>query len=218
MKQATKIILSLTLFIVFLFACFALVTFGFVGAWLHTYRVLTARTPVAQVIVSEQKEDENGEYVDVIFTPVQAESAFSRIFFTGGDTNDELGEPQEYKLYGDTVHIGGPIVKFEDELILFNFETIFKVSKIFARYNIDNEQEINRNEVQQQQSSYDLNGGIDSTWTDIHETLGDGSVQGTIYDWFIDTTQLDVPGQFVTEEERTYNLYITNNGFLWELQ
>lgn len=218
MKTATKTIISLVLFIFFLIACFLLVTVGFIGAWLHTYRVLTSKTPVAQVVISEQREDENGPYAVVQYTPIQAESALSRLFFTSGDDNDEIGETQEYKLYGDTVHIGGPIVKFEDELILFNFKTIYKVSKIFARYNIDNELEINRNEEQQQMSSYDLNGGIDSTWKDIHEDLGDGSLKGTVYNWFIDATQLDVPGQFVASEEREYTLYLTNSGFLWEVE
>lgn len=215
MKTLIKVIISLVLLIVLLIACGAIISIGFVGAWLHTYNAFTSKTKVAEVVISEQKEDENGEYIDVEFTPVKAESAWSRVFFSD-KSNDEIGETQYYKLYGDTVHIGGPIVKFEDELILLNFKTIYKVSKIFARYNIDNELEINRNETQQQMSSYDLNGGIDSTWKNMHEVLGDGSLKGSVYDLFVDTTQLDVPGQFAANQPREYNLYITNNGFLWE--
>ena len=217
MKSTSKLILSLVLVIVFLLACGLVLSLGFVGAWLHTYRAFTERKPVAQVTLSEQKEDEFGKYVEVEYKPVDEDSALVSFITGEPQSSDDFSDSQNFKLYGDTVHVGGPMIKFRDELILFNFDSIYKVGKIFSRYNIDNEAEINRNETQMKNSSFDLNGGIDSNWKNVHDNLTQDNLEGRLYREIIDTTQLDVPGQFVSNKPLTYTLYITNNGFIWEL-
>lgn len=218
MKNATKIITSLLLIIIFLLACGAMLSIGFVGAWLHTYRVLTDRRPVAEITISELKEDDLGQYMDVTYKPIKEESALVALIAPDDSEDVEFEQEQTFKLYGDTVHIGGPMVKFNDGLILVNFKTIYKVGKIFSRYNIDNEKEINKTPEMQKKSSYDINGGIDSNWQSVHDKLTENSLRGKIYRIFVDTTQLDVPGQFASNREQTYTLYITNNGFVWDLK
>ncbi|BCX13943.1 MAG: hypothetical protein KatS3mg085_475 [Candidatus Dojkabacteria bacterium] len=215
MKTLNKIILSLILLSLFLFACLLISATSFVGIWLRTYQVFTDKTLVAEVSISELRQDENGEFAIVKYKPIKNQSALARIFFKD-ETRVEEASEQEFKVYGDSIHIGGPIIKFKDNLILLDFKTIYKVAKIFGRYNIDNEKEINKNEIQMQFSNYDLNGGIDATWKDLSENLSKDSFKSKIYNFFIDTTQLSVPGQFVLNTPQTYNLYITNTGFLWD--
>lgn len=216
MKQTGKIITSLILLVSFLSICLILVSFGYFGAWLHTYKAFTAKTKVAEITISEQKEDDLGEYFEVEYTPVKNESALVKWIAPGSGKSDELEKPQTFKLYGDTVHIGGPIIKFKDELILFNFKSIFKIGKIYARYNIDNELEQSR--TPEMASSFDLNGGIDQNWQDIHNNLTNDNLKGGFYRSFVDTTQISTPGQFVSNKKLKYTLYITNNGFLWKLE
>jgi hypothetical protein len=214
MKNLSKTVISLLLIIVFLVACGVLMTIGYAGMWLHTYNAFTAKELVAEVTLSEQRNDNVGPYVDVTYTPIKQQSAFSRLIAPSEE--DGLEEPQRFKIYGDTVHIGGPIVKFEDGLILLNFETIYKVGQIYGRYNLDNELEINRTEEMRENMSFILNGGIDGNWKSINDNLTEDTFLGSIYRAFIDSTQIDAPGKFASNKEVTYNLYITNNGFLWE--
>jgi hypothetical protein len=122
----------------------------------------------------------------------------------------EVGKKQTYKLYGDTVDIGGPVVKFHNELILLNFETIFKLARIRGVYNADTQKEQNRTVF----STIDLNGGFDSTWW----TLNDHEDQWPYY-WFVDRVQFSVPGEpgFKGTDLKRYQIVVTNEGFAWNL-
>jgi len=210
LKRTLRIILSLLLVIVFLVACIVVSVIGLLGAWMHTYNAFTSKTLVAEVIVSQLKEDEVGQYIDVTYKPVQQQSALAALFVSAPSNNQTSGE-QSFKVYGDTVHIGGPIVKFYDHLILFNFKTIYKVGKIYGRYNLDNEKEINRKAP----ASFDLNGGIDETW----QTLND-NIDKWPYNMFFQTTEISTPGMFASKSagQHTYNIYMTVLGFSWELK
>ncbi len=218
MKSTSKLILSLFLIIFFLVACGMVMSVGFVGAWMHTYKAFTKKTPVAEITISQQKKDEFGDYADVVYKPIKVESALSQFIAPKEADSDNFEKEHTFKLYGDTIHLGGPIIKFRDELVLLNFDSIYKIGKIFSRYNIDNEKELNKNETQIKNSSFDINGGIDENWKTVHENLTADNLKGQIIRLFVDTTQLDVPGQFVSNRDLTYTLYVTNSGFLWELK
>jgi hypothetical protein len=215
MKTITKLTLSLIFLSTFLLACLIVLTIGFTGLWLRTYRVFSQKTLIAEVEISEQQSDENGDFAIVTYRPIKSESALARVFFEDSKENEYLKE-MEFKIYGDTIHIGGPIVKFKDKLIFFDFKTIYKVAKIFGRYNLDNNQEINKNETQAKFSSFDINGGVDSIWKDFSEQLNGDTLKSKLYNLVIETTQFSVPGQFVQDTPQKYNFYITNTGFLWD--
>lgn len=201
-----KVILSLSLTIVFLISCIALITITFLGLWLHTYNVFTARTLVAEVTISQVKSDEKGAYTDVDYTPYVAQSALAHLI----EPNDAkgLGVKQTYKIYGDTVYVSGPTVLFYDHLYLVNFQSIFKVAKIYGRYELDNKAEQERKEV----SSFDLNGGIDSMWRTMQEREKEFP-----YNMFIRTVQLSSAGKFVPlDKPKTYQVFMNVNGFEWQ--
>jgi hypothetical protein len=209
MRKTTKIATSVLLAVMFIALCATVSAIGFFALWLHTYNVFTERRLVAEVTISQSQTDENGEYAMVTYKPVQYQSALLRLIF-GDNQQEQQAQPTEYKIYGDTVHIGGPMVRFYNHLVLFNFKTVYKVGKIYGRYNFDNNKEINRKVI----SSFDLNGGIDPTWRDINERLVSWP-----YNMFVDTTQLSTPGvEFSKTRSKKYNLYITVDGFLWDLQ
>ncbi len=193
----------------FLILILVVVIVGFLatfGLWLQTYRAFTARTLVAQVEVSELFSDENGPYMNVVYTPYEQQSALAHIFSSGDET--PLGEPQEFKIYGDTVYIGAPTVVFHDSLIVLNFETIYKVATIYGRYDLDNEMERNRREI----SSFELNGGVDGTWRAFRNRQGDFP-----YNLFVNTVQMTGAGQWGDEDQpRIYNVYMTVRGFEWD--
>src|SRR5690606_20051587 len=107
-------------------------------------------------------------------------------------------------------HIGGPILRFYDHLVLINFKTVYKVGTIYGRYNFDNQKELNRKVI----SSFELNGGVDATWRDISERIDQWP-----YNMFADLTNISTPGLEISRSRaRSYNLYMTVNGFLWDLQ
>lgn len=212
MKKYLKIIISLILLIVFLITCFFVFTFGYIGFWLHTYNVFTKKTPVAEITISALKQDEKGSYAIVDLQIIKGQSALSSIFVN--DLNYRENIKEQYKLYGDTIYIGGPIIKFHDNLILFNFETVYKIGKIFSRYELDKEKEKERSI--QTASSYEINGGFND-WKVVHDNLTSDNILGKFYRLFIDTTQISMPGQFVSNKDLKYTLYITNTGYLWKL-
>lgn len=209
MPKTTRIFTSVLLGLLFVLVCSLVATIGFFGLWLHTYNVFTERRLVAEVTIGAEQVDENGGFAQVTYKPVEYQSALLRTFF-GEDPNFKSGATQEFKIYGDTVHIGGPIVRFHNGLILFNFKTIYKAGRIYGRYNFDNNKELNRKVI----SSFDVNGGIDPTWRDINERL-----RSWPYNMAVDTTQLSTPGVEISRQSaKTYNLYITVDGFLWDLK
>jgi len=210
MRNSIKVIFSLTLLIFFLVACFGLISIGYVGLWLHTYQTFTYKAPVAEVIISEKKHDSLGDYTDVDLTLIQKESALLDVVNQKTETQADKKETQHYKLYGDSVYIGGPIVKFKDHLILLNFRTIFKVAKIFGRYNLDNSLEKNR--TPNTASTFDITSGY-SEWKDIEDVLSSNTLLSKAYNLFIDTAEGSSTDKFVSNKPVKYNLYITNNGF-----
>lgn len=207
MKRTVSILSTLLLGVSLIAVCAFAAALAFFGLWLHTYNVFTERILVAEVNISEQRTDEDGEYADVVYQPYAQQSALSHLF-TGPQATDPNAQVQTYKIYGDTVHIGGPILRFYDHLILVNFKTIFKVGTIYGRYNFDNSKELNRKVI----SSFELNGGIDPTWRDINDRTTSWP-----YNMFVDFTNISSPGIPISKiRSGNYFLYMTVNGFIFE--
>ena len=209
-KSTLRVIFSLLLVIVFLVVCVVGSGLAFMGAWLHTYNAFTSKELVAELSVSQLKQDENGQYIDVNYKPYVEQSALTTLV-SGEKPSTTTSDAQSFKVYGDTVHVGGPIAKFFDTLTLLNFKTVYKIGKLYGRYNLDNNKEINRKVP----ASFDLNGGIDATWQNINDHIDQFP-----YNLFFETTEISTPGIFASKTggDKVYNLYITNTGFLWELK
>lgn len=195
-------VLALVVSVVASCAFLSLVLVG--GMWLQTYHVLTQETLVAEVIISARQTDQHGEYANVVYQPVEDTSALAYIFSPQHTQN--RGNSQDFKIYGDTLHIGGPMIKLHTGLLLFNFENIYKVGVIFGRYNLDPDLERSK----AVNSSYDINGGIDETWRDLAVHINEFP-----RNLLFDTTQVSTPGVFIESRPVKYQLFITPTGFLW---
>lgn len=209
MKHRTKVAITVVLVILFLFVCIlSLVTLYF-GSWLNTYNAFTSKTLVAKFNLSELKEDKDGKYIELEYQPYQYPPALVYLF--NPQIEPVPGTIEKYKLYGDSVHIGGPIVKLYDGLMLFNFRSVYKVATIYSRYNLDNEAEKNRKFP----TTFSINGGIDPVWQGIAD-----SENSWPYNMFVDTTFISTPAPIPPSsgqnQTREYNLYVTSEGFVPE--
>src|SRR5688572_10786147 len=89
-KSFYRLTISLVLIIVLLLMLFLITTTGFVAIWLHTYKAFTKETLVAEILVSEQKIDDEGlEYFEVEYKPVKEESALDKVIKREGKENED---------------------------------------------------------------------------------------------------------------------------------
>lgn len=198
----------------FLLACMSVMFFFFAAGWLHTYNAFTREKTVAELRISEQKEDELGEYFEVEITPIENDqTAFSRLFVGEEDPNPIRLETTTYKLYGDILELGGPILKFKNELILLNFETAYKFNYIRTEYESDDEAEDNRTD--EMTDRYRI-GEADTTYRSIADSMRDETFTGNIYKFFFDSEpQRKLTGIFITNDPVEGELVIRNDGFHW---
>lgn len=213
-KRLLRIILGLSLVVIFLITCIAFIVLSYSALLLHTYNVFTYSEPVANVTISEQRYDENGAYAEVKLTILEREKSALEYLFSPDKGDYRHSESSSYRLYGDTVYLGGPMIKFKNELIFFNFQTVFKLGKVYARYDLDNYLEIAR--TPEIASTSDLNEGY-ADWKQINDQFKSNDLFGGFLRTIIDSMQISSAGQFVDNQEREYTLYITNSGFLWRL-
>lgn len=126
---------------------------------LQSLFVLTSETVVAEVIMSPIQADEQGEYIDIAYTPVIYQSALSEIFSPSNpDDLQKLGQEQEYRIYGDTVGIEGPFIKLHDGLLFLNYSNVYKLTLIEGEYRLP--QNANKGEG----TEITINGGYDASW------------------------------------------------------
>jgi hypothetical protein len=213
MKKTLKTPFTFFLLILFFFACGLALIIIFGAAWLHTYKVFTSQTPVAEITISEQKEDALGPYADVTVRQVKGRSPLSSIFNPYDKSDDDLLNADSYKLYGDYVEIGGPIIKFKDFLTLFNFKTVYKIALLNAAYVSDIELE--RNRTAEMFSRIELNGGF-ASWKSVQEDVQSDNFRGKLIKAVIDSIpQIDPKGVFVTKQEQVLTLCVTDKGFFF---
>ncbi len=206
------------LFLTLLFIiCISSITLGYTGILLHTYNVYTQKEPVAQVVISEKRNDDKGSFAIVRVKVYNFErTGLTHLLFNNISEKTKISDELNFKIYGDTVYMGGPIIKFKDEFIFFNFKTLFKIGKIFGRYELDNVAEQDRIK-KGINSSFDINNGL-SEWRVVFDNYQSKGLLGDIIRIFVDTTQLSMAGQMIGSREIKYTVYITNNGFIWKIE
>ena len=213
MNRGIKITGVVVLGLGFLSLAFFIVMSLFVAGWMHTYRVFTRKTPIAQMEVDGLQQDELGPYTEVTLTFNQNQSALTSLLIRSeSDTMEPLGEPQTYKLYGDEVALDGPVLKMKDQLLLLNTNNIYKVVRLRSEYSNPDFEDRRTEEMTRR---YDLNGGIQS-WRSLDETYRSNSPRGWFYRLFIDTSTIQSAGIFVTEDNETYTVYVTPTGFTFD--
>lgn len=177
------------------------------SSWMYNYQAYSAKTAIADITVSPVMQDDKGQYMNITYQPISIQSAL--LTNIGSDINPQpVTESQTIKVYGDTVHIGGPIIKIQDSFSLIKTKTIYKVAMIYGKYNLTTET------TDTTPSSFDLNGGIDTTYQYLQEHLSEWP-----YNQVIQSMQIDTPGVFgsLSFKEKQYKLYITETGFSWEM-
>ena len=205
-KKLIKIIISLALILLFVLTCFfVFVIFSF-ASWLHTYKAFTQKNLVATITVSPIQYDEEGlSYANVTYKEVNDESALIKIL-TSNDEKDGFLEEQEFKVYGDSFEVSGQVVKFDDFWYLFNLKSIYKVTRLEGEFmDID----IEKNLPNDKRSIYEINGGVDDFWKKLQKNEDK-------YDFLVDTVMGSGASKFFEDETKTYNLYITEDGFILE--
>lgn len=214
MKSLFKSTFSFILVAIFLFACFAGLFIIFFAAWLHTYNAFTREKPIAEITISEQKIDEKGPYAEVTVTPIQADNNALSSIFTGKENPNPLQmDTQTYRLYGDTITFGGPLIEFKDWLKLLNLESIYRFNIIYAQYLVDVELEKNR--TPEIASIYEIGGG-DSRWREIADQMRANNLQGQFFRNFFDSEpEGKATSVYVNTMPVTGKLYITDTGFDW---
>lgn len=205
---------SIVLLFLFVISCSLAIILFFAAGWLHTYRVFTQESPVAKVEISPLQTDELGAFFDVTITQVVGRSPIAAIFNPEDEFDKQLaeGKIQTYRLYGDQVDIGGPIIKFHDFLTMLNFKTVYKIAYVRAEYS---EISIEDARISEMKRRYDLNGGY-ATWRSIQEDVQNSSFRGNVLKLFIDEIpQLNSRGVFVTDKEQVLTLCVTEEGFIF---
>lgn len=215
MKTATKIIASLSLIIVFLVLCGVLMFGTMAGLFLHTYQVFTDKRAVAELNISERKTDSLGEYADVSLKIINRQSTALTwaLLNNKSDFNAEL-PVQNFKVYGDFVYVGGPIVRFADSLTLLNFKTMFKLVSLSGEYKFDLDKE--RNRPDEAFSKFQFNGGYDD-WKPLFNNWKQTGILGDVYRSLIQTTADNEVGTDIIGRSMKYTVYITNGGFQIEV-
>src|SRR3989344_2005053 len=199
-KETPKLILKLLLVIVVLVGCIVGLVLIFIGAWLHTYKVFTEKTQVAEIEVGPQ-QIENGEKVfKVKYKEVKARSSLAAVFGSPA-AEIEFENEQDFDMKGDEVRLGGQLVKLNDVLNLLGFKTIYKITRLESTYLDVEEAKNNENSI------YELNGGVDAVFKYYQSNEAALS-------FFIDTAMGDYPGKNVQNRPVRYGLFVTEEGFL----
>ncbi len=204
MKKTGKIILSLSLSLLFVVVCFLIFAIYSVGIWLHTYNVFTKKDLVAEIKVSKIMTEGEYEYSEIEYKPIKQESALISVLTSRKNSQNEYDQVQKYKVYGDHFEIGGEIVKFNDFWLLFNLDTVYKVTRLEGDY-IDPEK--SKNVDADHRSVFAINGGTDDYWKTLQKNQSK-------YSFFVDSVYGSFSTKYIQNEEKTFGLYITEDGFM----
>jgi len=142
---------------------FLCISVSAIALFLQSLSVLSGETVVAEVIMSPIQTDSRGDYIDIEFTPFIYQSALSEIFSPASPEDiQNLGQTQQYRLYGDTVGIEGPFVKLHDGLLFLNYSNIYKLTLIEGEYRLP------ENDDAGEGTEIIINGGYDPSWWDFN--------------------------------------------------
>ncbi len=179
-----------------------------VGLFLHAVNVFTQETTVAEVIMSPIQQDENGEYIEITFTPyIQPDALETALRPVVADLS-KYGQPEDYKIYGDTVSIRGPFIKLHNGLLFLNFQNVYKLALIEGEYRRGN------NVNSREGTEIYINGGFDESWWFSNNNEGIFP-----YNLVIDrfTFSGDEEPGFYGSGKKRYDIVVTDDTLTWNL-
>ena len=188
----------LSLVVVLLSCCLVTATTGLGLGWIHTYRVFTQETIIAEIRVSETKYDgDNNPYIEVYYLPVQGQSGIQG-WIGISDYVEENAELVE--LPGDAFRVQADFFKWHDFGTFLGLKPMFKVTRVAGDYvditeynSLDHKAE-------------ELNGGSDGTWQFFKNNSENYTWVGTAY--------TSSAGQNATDKARTFELIATEDGLI----
>ncbi len=179
-----------------------------IGLFLQALRAFTQETVVAEVIMSPIQQDENGEYIEIVFTPYVKPDALESALRPAVAGLANYGQPQTYKIYGDTVAIRGPFIKLHNGLLFLSFQNVYKLALIEGEYRRQN------NPNAAEGTEIYINGGFDESWW-----LTNNNEAAFPYNLVIDRFTFsgdEEPGFYGTGRKR-YDIVVTNDTLTWNL-
>jgi hypothetical protein len=193
-------------------AIIALSASCFAGAslalFLQTFTALTREVVVAEVVMSPIQSDENGQYMEIQYTPYANQSALLHIFnpdALSSEGTPPLEVPQTYKIYGDTAAVRGPLVKLYPSLLILNFNNIYKLALIEGEYRQSSNSGGEGTEIP-------INGGFDDSWWNFN------SREATFpYNMIVDrfTFSGDEEPGFYGSGKKRYQIVVTMDSITW---
>jgi hypothetical protein len=188
--------------------CMSIAACGLLFAFLATFNALTRETVVAEIIMSPIQSDNNGEYIEVVYTPYELKSAASEVLNrTDANSPQSLvrGTSQNFRLYGDTVAVRGPLIKLRSVLQILGYQNIYKLAVIEGEYrkNVDDKLE---------GSDASLNGGFDAYWWDVNNNEASPP-----FSYVVDRVTFsgdEEPG-FYGNYKKRYHIVVTMDTITW---
>jgi hypothetical protein len=197
-------ITRLSIIIVVLLLIIGVIISAATGLWLQTYKVFTQEKLVAVIESQELKKDSEGyPYFEIIYTPVENPSAFTKFLVRDSEGSDKkkLQKTQRYDIHGDRFVVEAEVINFDDLATLLGFKTIYKVTRIKGDYSDTEQAQSGRRSI------YDINGGIDPVW----QTL---EYNQEILHPYVDGVYGSAVTQGARHEEATWGLYMTEDGLI----
>lgn len=173
---------------------------------LQAFFAFTHETVVAEVVMSSIQTDANGStYIDIEFIPYGHPSALDVARNGDEDTIPSRGEPETYRLYGDTVAIRGPLITLQPVWRMLGFENIYKLALIEGEYRLPGARGGEGTEIS-------INGGIEESWWDRNNREANFP-HNTVIKRI--TLSGDEEFGFVGDRRKLYEIVVTNDTITW---
>jgi hypothetical protein len=171
-----------------------------VGIWLHTFKVFTQETVVAELFVSKKIIKDGSPKFTVKYTPKKDVSGWWTIF--GSDAKSADHEVS-MELTGDQVFVEADYLRWSNWVTFANVKPVYKTNRVktgfqhaedYKKYNVE---------------VVDLNGGPDWFAAKLQQTPDK-------FSWLAQSVYLSSAGINVTNEDVTYKVISTKDALVLE--
>lgn len=205
MRKLVVLPLRLVSVLAVVFLC-GMVTFA--ALFLQTMNVLTGRVVAAEVIMYPMQTDNNGDFIEIDFTPLNTQSALAAVLTRGTVDETTRGQTQRFRLYGDVVAVRGPLIALRPIVQVFGLQNVYQLAVIEGVYRRP------QANPQVQGSRALLNGGFDPVWWNLNDQEGQFP-----YNVFIERITISGDEEFGFRGSGTkrYHIVVTSQSITWDL-
>jgi len=189
-------------------AVFMCSTVGFAALFLRAMYVLTDRVVAAEVVMYPMQTDNNGDFIEIDFTPINTQSALAAVLTGGSPGEPTRGETQRFRLYGDTVAVRGPLIALRPVMQMLGLQNVYTLAVIEGQFRAPGASGSLMN------SRAVLGGGFDPVWWDLNDQEGQFP-----YNVFIERITISGDEEFGFRGSGTkrYHIVVTNQSITWDL-